>query len=322
MRSASIACIALAGALGCATVDASAQQYPSKPIRIIVASAAGGGTDLIARVVGQKLGENIGQQVIVENRGGAGSTIGYEALVRSPADGYTFALITPSWAINPSLYPIKFDPLVDYTPVMLVARGPLVIVVHPSLPVRNVKDLIALARSNPGKITFGSSGQGAIVHLATELFLDMAHIKMTHVPYKGGGPALVAVLAGQISLVFATPQTSLPHVKAGRLRALGVTTPQRIDAEPEIPTIAEAGVPGYEVTNWHGLLGPKGLPQPIVERMNAELNKAIHSREVEERMHADGVSPAGGSPDVLRKQIEKEIPQWKQVVTRAGIKIQ
>ncbi|MGZ8211157.1 MAG: Bug family tripartite tricarboxylate transporter substrate binding protein [Burkholderiales bacterium] len=322
MRHSLIASIIVAGALGCATTAIEAQSYPSRPIRIIVGSAPGGGTDLIARVVGQKLGESVGQQVIVENRGGAGSTIGYDAGVRAAPDGYTFILITPSWAINPSLYPIKFDPLTDYTPVMLVARGPLVIVVHPSLPVKSVKELIALAKANPGKITFGSSGQGAIVHLTTELFLEMAGIKMTHVPYKGGGPALVDLLAGQISLVFATPQTSLSHVKSGRLRALGVTTASRIGAEPHIPTIAEAGVAGYEVTNWHGLIGPKGLPRAVVERMNAEANKAIRSKEVEERMQGDGVSPAGGAPEALRAQIEKEIPVWKQVVTRAGIRIQ
>ncbi|MGZ8267584.1 MAG: Bug family tripartite tricarboxylate transporter substrate binding protein [Burkholderiales bacterium] len=322
MRLSLIASIIVAGALGCATTAIEAQSYPSRPIRIIVGSAPGGGTDLIARVVGQKLGESVGQQVIVENRGGAGSTIGYDAGVRAAPDGYTFILITPSWANNPSLYPIKFDPLTDYTPVMLVARGPLVIVVHPSLPVKSVKELIALAKANPGKITFGSSGQGAIVHLTTELFLEMAGIKMTHVPYKGGGPALVDLLAGQISLVFATPQTSLSHVKSGRLRALGVTTASRIGAEPHIPTIAEAGVAGYEVTNWHGLIGPKGLPRAVVERMNAEANKAIRSKEVEERMQGDGVSPAGGAPEALRAQIEKEIPVWKQVVTRAGIRIQ
>lgn len=314
---AALALLLVSGAPG-----AHAQQYPVKPIRIIVAAAPGGGTDLIARVVGQKLAEGVGQQVIVENRAGAGSTIGFEAGVRAAPDGYTFNMITASWAINPSLYPIKFDPLTDFTPIIPVARGPFVVVVHPSLPARNLRQLIALAKSNPGMVTYGSSGQGAIVHLTTELFLEMAGIKMTHIPYKGGGPAIVDLIAGQISLVFATPQVGLPHVKAQRLRALAVTTAARIAAEPDLPTIAEVGVPGYEVTNWHGLIGPKGLPPAIVERINGEVTKVIRTKEVEERMRADGVSPAGGTPEDLRAQIQKEIPMWKQVVTRAGIKIQ
>ncbi|MBI3067604.1 MAG: tripartite tricarboxylate transporter substrate binding protein, partial [Betaproteobacteria bacterium] len=184
-----------------------------------------------------------------------------------------------------------------------VAKGPLVAIVHPSVPVRSVRELIALAKSKPGEITFGSSGQGAIVHLATELFLSMAGVKMTHVPYKGGGPALVDLIAGQIYLVFATPQTSLPHVKAGRVRALAVTTPQRLAAEPGIPTIAESGVPGYEVTNWHGLIGPKGLPRPIVDRLNSEVAKVLRLKEMGDKLRADGVSPAGGTPEQLYEQI-------------------
>ena len=316
--------LAIVGAcvLSLISAGAGAQQYPSKPVRIVVASAPGGGTDVIARVIGQKLGESLGQQVIVENRPGGGSTIGYEHTIRSAPDGYTFALITPSYAINPSLYPLKFDPLADFTPVIPVARGPLVVVVHPSLPARTLGELIGLARANPGKITFGSSGQGAIIHLATELFVEMARIRMTHVPYRGGGPALIDVLAGQISMVLATPQTGLAHVKAGRLRALAVTTARRIAAEPGIPTVAESGVPGYEVTNWHGLIGPRGVPPAVVERVNSEVNRSIRSKEVEERMQSDGVSPAGGTPEDLRIQIQKEIAMWKQVVTRVGIRIE
>jgi tripartite-type tricarboxylate transporter receptor subunit TctC len=312
--------IALAAILGFASTSM-AQTYPTRPVRIIVASTAGGGSDFVARLIGNKLTEQLGQQVIVDNRGGGGGTIGVELGVKAAPDGYTLTLITPTYAINPALYPIKFDPLNDFTPVIPVARGPYVIVVHPSLPVRSVKELIALAKAKPGQITYGTSGTGAIVHLTSELFLYMAGIKMTHVPYKGGGPALSDLVAGQIQLVFATTQTGLVQAKAGRLRALAVTTPYRIAAEPNLPTIAESGVPGYQVTNWHGLIGPKGLPRPVVDRLNGELNKILKTKEMEERLQSDGVSPTGGTPEQLYEQIRKEIPQWRQVVVRAGIKV-
>lgn len=301
---------------------AHAQTYPTKPIRIIVGASPGGGTDFIARLVGHKLGESLGQQVIVDNRPGAGSTLGYELGVRAAPDGYTFTMITPSWSINPSLYPIKFDPVTDYTPVVLVARGPFVIVVHPSLPARTTRELVALAKAKPGEITYGSSGQGAIVHLATELFLHTAGVKMSHVPYKGGGPALTDLIAGHISVVFATPQAGLPQVKAGRVRAIAVTTPERVAAAPEVPTAAESGVPGYEVTNWHGMIGPKGLPRAVVERLNAEMNKAIKGKDLEEKFQANGVAAAGGNPEVLYELIRREIGQWRKAVTAAGVKIQ
>ena len=298
-----------------------AQPYPSKPIRLVVATAAGGGSDFVGRLIGARLTEALGQQFVVENRAGAGSTLGYEFGMRATPDGYTLTIITPSYAINPSLYPLKFDAATDYTPVIKVASGPYVVVVHPALPAKSMRELLALAKARPGQIAYGSSGQGAIVHLTTELFLYMARVQMTHVPYKGGGPALTDVIAGQIQLVFATSQTGLPQAKAGRLRALAVTTPERIAAEPDLPTIAESGVPGYEVTNWHALIGPKGLPRAVVERLNAETAKILRLKEMEERMQADGISPAGGTPEQLHEHIKKEIEQWRQVVTRAGVKI-
>ena len=310
-----------AAALAAAVPVLTAADYPSKPIRFIVATAPGGGTDFVARLMGHKLAEALGQQVIVDNRPGAGSTLGYELGVRAAPDGYTFTMITPSYAINPSLYSLRFDPLNDFTPVIPVARGPYVVVVHPSLPVKTVQELIALAKAKPGQIIYGSSGQGAIVHLTTELFLNMAGVKMTHVPYKGGGPAMTDLIAGHIQLVFATSQVGLPQAKAGRLRALAVTTPERIAAEPDLPTVAESGVPGYEVTNWHGLIGPKGVPRAIVERLNSEMTKIINLKEMEDRLQADGMSPAGGTPEQLYEQIRKEIEQWRQVVARAGIRI-
>ena len=314
-------CLMIAAAAAM-TSYAHAQGYPTKPIRIIVGASPGGGTDFMARLLGQKLAETLGQQVIVDNRPGAGSTLGYELGARAAPDGYTFTMITPSWSINPSLYPIKFDPVNDYTPIVLVARGPFVIVVHPSLPVRTTRELVALAKAKPGQITYGSSGQGAIVHLATELFLYTAGVKMTHVPYKGGGPALTDLIAGHISVVFATPQAGLPQVKAGRVRAIAVTTPERVAAAPDVPTAAESGVPGYEVTNWHGMIGPKGLPRAVVERMNAEVNKAIRSQDLEEKLQANGVSAAGGNPELLYELIRREIGQWRKAVSAAGVKIQ
>ncbi len=320
-----IACAAAAQPVstgsGPATSTSSGHAYPTRPIRIVVAAAPGGGTDFVSRLMGGKLTEALGQQVFVENRPGAGSTIGYEYGVKAAPDGYTLTMITGSYSINPSLYPIKFHPLNDFTPVIWVARGPYVIVVHPSLPVRTTRELIALARARPGQIIYGSSGQGAIVHLTTELFLYMAAVKMTHVPYKGGGPAMTDLLAGHIQLVFATAPVGLPQAKAGRLRALAVTTSARVPAEPGLPTVAESGVPGYEVTNWHGLIGPKGLPPQVVERLNGEMTKIIRGRDMEERLQSDGLSAAGGTPEQLYEQIRKEIEQWRQVVLRAGIKI-
>jgi tripartite-type tricarboxylate transporter receptor subunit TctC len=312
--------ITLAVAAGVAC-PAAAQTYPVKPIRLVVGASPGGGTDFVARLMANKLTEALGQQFIVDNRAGAGSTLGYEFGVRAAPDGYTLTLISPSYVINPSLYPLKFDALNDYTPVITVARGPYVLVVHPALPVRNIRELVSLAKARPGQIVYGSSGQGAIVHLTTELFLNMAGVQMTHVPYKGGGPAMTDLIAGQIQLVFATTQVGLPQAKAGRLRALAVTTPERIAADPDLPTVMESGVPGYEVTNWHGLIGPKGLPRVVVDRLHGEVTKILRLKEMDDRLLTDGMSPAGGSSDLLYQQVRREIEQWRQVITRAGIKI-
>ena len=312
----------LAIILGCALAGATAAQpYPVKPVRIIVGAAPGGGSDFVSRLMAARLTEALGQQFIVENRAGAGSTIGYDYGIRAAPDGYTLTMITGSYSINPSLYPIRFHPLNDFTPIIWVARGPYVIVVHPSLPARNVRELIALAKARPGQVTYGSSGQGAIVHLTTELFLYTAGVKMTHVPYKGGGPAMVDLLAGQIQLLFATSPIALPQVKSGRLRGLAVTTPERVPAEPAIPTVSESGVPGYEVVNWHGLIGPRGLPRPVVERLNGEMSKILQQKDMEEKLRADGISPAGGPPERLYERVKAELEQWRKVVERAGIKL-
>ncbi len=316
--------IALAAASGLACTAAAQtapQAYPSKPIRLIVAVAPGGGTDFVARLMGHKLTESLGQQILVDNRPGGGSTIGFEFALRSAPDGYTLLMVSTSYSVVPSIFQLKYDALNDFTPVIPVARGPFLIVVHPSLPVKTTRELVALARARPGQITYGSSGTGAIVHLTTEYFLHMAGVQMTHVPYKGGGPAMSDLIAGHIQLVFATTQVGIPQVKAGRLRAIAVTTPERVPTEPQIPTVNESGVPGYEVTNWHGLIGPKGLPRAVVERLNAEMNRILKLKDMAERLQGDGMSPAGGTPEQLFEQIRREIDQWRGVVTRAGIKI-
>ena len=309
-----------AAALAAFAGTATAQQYPVKPIRLIVASTPGGGADFVARVISPKLTEAFGHQTIVENRAGGSATIGYEYGVRSPPDGYTFTVITPSWSINPSLHQLKYDPATDYTPVVMVSKGPLVVVVHPSLPAKNIRELIALAKAHPGAVTYASTGPGTIIHLATAYFESMAKIKMMHVPYKGGTPALMDTIAGHVNLVFATPQTGLRQVKAGRVRALGVTSATRLAAAPEIAPIAEQGVPGYEVINWQALIGPKGMPRAIVDRLNGALNHALASKDMEEKLQAAGVTPAGGTPEQLHAQIVKEIGMWRKVIQTAGIK--
>jgi len=266
-----------------------AQPWPARPVRLIVPFSPGGGVDFIGRLVGQKLSESLGQQVIIENRPGAGSALGTEAVLRSAPDGYTLLQISPSYTINPSLIPPKYDPLNDYTPIAFVGQGPLLVVSHPSLPARTPRELLALAKARPGQIHYGTSGQGTIIHLSAELLMQMAGVKMTHVPYKGGGPALIDVMAGHVQIVPAPPQTGLPHVKAGRVRAIGVTSLKRIPSEPAIPTFAESGVPGYAATNWHATIGPKGLPAPVVERLGNEIRRIDALKDVEKTLEASGV---------------------------------
>jgi len=298
------------------------QAYPAKSIRIIAPFAPGGGTDFIARIVAQKMTEAMGQQVIVDNRPGAGGTLGAELGAKAPPDGYTFTLIAGSYTVNPALYKLAFDPVNDITPVIQISQGPFLIVVHPSMPVKNTKELIALGKTKPGAVNYASSGQGSITHLATELFLGMAGIKMVHIPYKGTGPALTETISGQTSVLFGSVATTLPQVKNKRLRGIAVSTKERIAAEPGIPTVAESGLPGYEVVLWHGMLGPKGLPRPIVDRVNGDINKALQSKDMGERLAADGVSPAGGTPEKFTAQIKSDITVWGKVVKQAGVKLE
>ena len=297
-----------------------AQQYPTKPIRFVAPFAPGGGTDFIARVAAQKLNEALKTPVIVENRPGAGGTLGAELGARAAPDGYTFTVIAGSYAVNPSLYKLAFDPVNDVTPVIQFSQGPFLIVVHPSLPIKTMKDLIALGKSKPDGLSYATSGQGSIVHLSTELFLFMAGIKAVHIPYKGTGPALTDTMAGNTQFLFGSIAATLPIVKQGRLRAVAVTTAKRSPALPDIPTVAESGVKGYDVILWHGLIGPKNLPRPIVDRVNGVLNKALTAKDMAEKLATDGVAAAGGTPEQFAAIIKRDIEVWRGVVKRAGVK--
>jgi tripartite-type tricarboxylate transporter receptor subunit TctC len=310
----------LAAVLLFASGPASPQPYPVKPVKLIVPFAPGGGSDVSGRFIAQKLSTALGQQVVVENRAGAGGLIGVEAGIKSPPDGYTLTLLPSSYTAYPSIYKLRFDPISDLAPIIQISQGPLLVVVHPALPVNTVQELIALAKSRPGKLNFASPGQGTTLQLATEMFATMAGIKLNHVPYKGTGPALTDTIAGQTDLYFSGISTALPQVRSGRLRAIAVTTGKRVAAAPEVPTIAESGLPDYEVVVWYGLAGPKGLPRAIVDRINGEVTLALKSREVEERLQNDGSLPAGGTPEQFLATIKKEIEVWRKVVNDAGIK--
>jgi tripartite-type tricarboxylate transporter receptor subunit TctC len=311
---------AFAAAPVCALPSA-AQTYPAKPIRIIAPFAPGGGVDYISRVMSQRLAGPLGQQLIVDNRPGAGGSIGTELGVNSPADGYTLTMISSSYPVLPSLYKLSFDPLADIAPIILVVKTPFIVIVHPSLPVKSIKELVAFAKARPGEINFASAGTGSGVHLATELFMYQAGIKMSHIPYKGAAPALSDLLGGQVMLLLNNPLTAMPHMKTGRVRALAVTSAQRMSADPAIPTVAESGVPGYEVLDWSALIAPKGTPQAIVDRINGEVRKVLAQKEFEDRLAQDGLSAGGGTPADLLNMIRKEIDMWRKLITAAGIKV-
>ncbi len=300
---------------------AQAQGWPSKPVRIVAASSPGSGVDLVARVLAQKLGEQLGQPFTVDNRAGAGGNLGAEIAARSLPDGYTLFMGTPAHAINAALYrKLGYDLLRDFTPVSLATTGHYVLVVNPSVPARSVRELVALARASPGRLTYASAGTGNATHLAGELLRSMAGVDLLHVPYKGSGPALSDVIAGHADLMFANLTAALPHIRAGRLRGLGTTGSSRAVSARELPTIAEAGVPGYAVGAWYGVLAPAGTPEEIVSRLNAELGRALRAPDTRARLAADAADPAPGTPAEFGRLIQSEIATWTRVIAQAGIR--
>ena len=300
--------------------SASAEDYPTRPIHVIVPFAPGGGSDFIARFMGVRLGELLGKPLVVENKPGAGGALGAEVGVKAAPDGYTLTVIASSYTVNPAIRKVNFDSANDITPIIQFSQGPLLVLVHPSLGVNTLQELIAVAKKKPGEINFATSGQGSIIHAATELFNVRAGIKMTHIPYRGTGPALVSILAGETQVFFSSPATAMPHVQAGKLKVLAVTTAKRLPALPAVPTVQEAGVPDYDVTLWHGLIAPKGVPQPIVDKLNKAANETLKLSEATEKLATDGVAPAGGTPEQFGATIRKEVEVWKKLAADGIIK--
>ena len=315
--------LAVLGAALClaaaATAQAQAPGYPVKPVKLVVPYPPGGPTDIVARVVAQKLSEQTGQQFIVDNRAGAGGNPGAELVAHSAPDGYTLVVATTAHAINPSLFKnLGYRLLKDFAPVSQLTSGPLVIVAHPALPANNVAELIALAKAKPGELNFASSGNGQSTHLAAELFDSMAGVKMKHIPYKGSAPALTDVIAGQTQLMFDTMLSAMPHVKSGKLKALAVTSPKRSPVAPDLPTVAESGLPGYEAIAWNGLLAPAGTPPEVVARLNAELRKALALPEVKDKFEAQGFAASWNTPEAFGGFLQAEVDKWAKVVSASG----
>jgi tripartite-type tricarboxylate transporter receptor subunit TctC len=299
---------------------APAQTYPVRPIRFLVGFPPSGTNDIVARIVAQKVSELIGQQLVVENRGGANTAIATELGARAAPDGYTILLNAPGHATNPALMKLNFDPVRDFAFITLIAEAPNLVVVHPSLPARNIRELIAVSKSRPGQINYGSSGTGTTVHLSAELFQHMTGVKWVHIPYKGGGPAVIELMAGQTQVYFGNLPTVIGATRAGKLRPLAVTSSKRSAAAPEIPTVAESGVPGFDVTAWYGVSVPAKTPRPIIDRLNAEFVNAIKSPDLRERLVKAGADPVGNTPEQYTAFVQNEITKWDKVIKAAGIK--
>ncbi len=298
----------------------SAAQYPAKPIRMIVTAAAGSGPDLTARIVGQKLNVALGQPVVIEDRPGAGGSIAAELAARAPADGYTLVMASAgSHAVSPALYPkLSWDPVRDFAPITIVSVAPNILIVHPSLPVKSVRELIALARARPGELSFGSGGSGSTAHLSGELFRTMAGIRIVHVPFKGAPAAALGVIGGQVEMALLNLPPTLPQVKSGRLKALAVTTAKRASVIPELPTIAEAGVPGYEASTWYGVMAPAGTPAEITGRLYAAIIADLRSEDVRARIAADGGEVVGSTPAEFAAVLKRDLAKWTRVVKESG----
>lgn len=316
-------CFAVALSLSAliAAAPTQAQTYPNKPVRFIVPFVPGGPTDIQGRMLGEKLSQRIGQQVLIDNRGGAGGNIGMDLTAKAPADGYTIVIATVgTWAVNPHLYKLPFDVVKDFAPIIQISTSPGVLVVHPSVPAKSVKDLLALARARPGQLNYGSSGVGGFGHICGELFALMANVKMTHIPYKSSAPALTDVIAGQIEVLFNNAISTVPQVNARRVRPLATTGAKRLEVLSELPTIAEAGVPGYENSSWSAVAAPAGTPAPIIGRLHKEFSGILTDPDIQKR-HADvGAQIIGGSPEQFHAYLKAEVAKFGKLVKAAGIK--
>ncbi|HSF20907.1 MAG TPA: tripartite tricarboxylate transporter substrate binding protein [Burkholderiales bacterium] len=301
-------------------VDAGAQAYPTRPIRLVVPFAPGGGTDIQARAIAERLTQTLGQTVVLDHRPGGGGTMGALITVRSEPDGYTLIMVSGSYGANAALHDLPYDSVTDITPIVLIGTTGLLVTMNPKVSVKTISELIAYAKANPNKLNFGSAGTGGLGHLAGELFKLETKVSFTHVPYKGSGPVMIALLGGEIDSSFSSLVPSIPHVRSGKLRPIGITTPQRSPALPEVPTIGET-VPGYEVVHWYGLWGPKGLPKAIVTRWNSEIAKFLQTDEMKKRLAAEGLEPAGGPPEQFLNRIKSDVTKWKRVVREAKISI-
>lgn len=311
----------VAAVLAAAAMTVSAQSFPSKPVRVLVPFAPGGTTDLVARVIGTKLSEYLGQPVIVDNRGGGSTMIGTEALARAPADGYTIMLATPDFTVNPSLQPkLPYDTLKDFDPIAMIGSYPMVLVSNSEHNLGSVSQIISQAKANPGKINFASAGNGSMPHLCGELFSSLAGVKLTHIPYRGNGPAISDLLAGQVSLLFTGWPTVAAHVKSGKLKIVAVSTAKRHASLPDVPTVAESGVPGYDVTAWFGFIAPAGVPKDVIARLNADIRRAVESPEVREKLSGLGADLKASTPDAFGAVIREEIDKWGHVIRTANIR--
>jgi len=308
----------------CAAQAHAQAAYPAQPVKIIVPFAPGGGSDFIARFIADRLTKTLGQPVLVDNRPGAGGLLGIDIGVKAPGDGYTFILVASSYAVNPSIFKLKFDPVADITPVAQISQGPMVLLAHPGLKISTVRELLERARAKPGEITFASAGLGSVTHMAGEYFASAAKVKLTHVPYKGTSPALTDTIAGQVNVFFSSPASAHAHVESGKLVALGVTTLKRATGAvyAKVPPIAESGLPGYEAVLWHGLIGPKGIPRPVVERVNKEIAAALNNKEAVDKLETDGVVPAAGTAEQFAALIKSDIALWARVVKDGNIKVE
>jgi len=313
--------LTLAVLAGAGVKHADAQSYPVRPIRLVVASSPGGGSDILGRLIAQKLTELLGQQVVVENRAGASGIIGVDLVAKSPPDGYTLILTQTSLAINPSMIKkMPYEAMRDLAPISEIVAAPNVLVVHPSVPAKNVKELIALAKARPGQLTFASAGNASPSHLAGALFQSVAGVTLTHVPYKGGAPSVAAVIGGEVQLAIESPPPIVPQVKAGKLRALGAARPDRSPLLPDVPTVKEAGLTGFEVGSWYGFHAPAGTPKPIIDKLHAEMVRAMNTQELRDRFAAVGTETVANSPAQFSAFINAELKKWGKVISAAGVK--